>query len=109
MFFVPVLCAGVGALLASRGKPETRCEKKHLLGPVSGVTYEVEDFKEAGFVVVKAPDGSKGVFQRLTPQKQGDPRFAWRQGMGQAPVLHLMCQDLGIVAQKPAQPKPTSS
>ncbi len=99
---IPVVVAGlVGFLAAGRTQPQTRCEKKVVLGSRTGRTYQVEEFPQAGFLVVRAPD-AYGVFQHVTPQQPGDARFSWRGGKGPAESLHGMCWDLGLVKDSPA-------
>lgn len=74
-------------------KPRTAYEKMRAIGSRSGVTYEVEDFPSAGFIVVRAPDGTEGVFSRHLP---GDPRgsgFEWSRGRGHPAVLQAMRAD----------------
>jgi len=61
----PYLIAGVvGALIANRRVPKTKCSKSVAYGPSSGTVYKVEDFAEAGFLVVHDPDGSVVTLKR---------------------------------------------
>ncbi len=108
---VPIVVAGLaGFLAAGRSQPRTRCERKVVLGARTGRTYEVEEFPQAGFLVVRAPDGGYGVFQHATQKHPGDPRFSWRGGKGPAESLHGMCADLGLVElSRPAAPAPKAS
>ena len=81
--FIPVIVAAiVGYAASSRSQPRTRCERKVVLGARTGRTYQVEEFPQAGFLVVRAPDGGYGVFQHATQQHPGAPRFSWRGGKG---------------------------
>lgn len=109
---IPVVVAAiVGFAASSRSQPRTRCERKVVLGARTGRTYEVEEFPEAGFLIVRAPDGY-GVFQHATAKNPGDPRFSWRGGKGPSETLHGMCLDLGIVREPSAvsrQPSAQSS
>lgn len=60
----PWLVAGaVGAALSSRQKPKTRCIKREVFGPRTGLIYQTEEFPEAGFLVVHA-DGARVAFVR---------------------------------------------
>lgn len=95
--FLPIAAAVVGALAMGSTKPRTPYEKKTSMGPRSGLTYEVEDFPNAGFVVVRAPDGSEGVFSRKPPPETG---FAWSRGRGNPGTLGAMRADFGIPARK---------
>ena len=106
---IPVVVAAiVGFAASNRSQPRTRCERKVVLGARTGRTYEVEEFPEAGFLVVRAPDGY-GVFQHATAKNPGDPRFSWRGGKGPSETLHGMCLDLGIVKEKAESPPPAAS
>lgn len=93
---VPAIAAVVGALVMGVTKPRTGCEKKRSLGPRSGLTYEVEDFVSAGFVVVRAPDGSEAVLVR----RQGRAGFDWSRGRGNPQTLAHMRADFDAPAQK---------
>jgi len=94
----------VGALLTYRLAPKTKCEKKQLLGPKSGKTYQVEDFVDTGFVVVKADDGSIGVFSR---RANGAPGYDWRQGKGSPATLAQIYRDMTGEELRPrAVPRP---
>lgn len=55
----PLVLAGlVGAAVAARSRPKTRYRKRQAFGPRTGLLYQTEEFPEAGFLVVRAPDGS---------------------------------------------------
>lgn len=86
---LPVAAAIVGALVMGSTKPRTAYTKTGSIGSRSGVQYEVEDFKGAGFIVVRAPDGSEGVFSR----RQGKAGFDWSRGRGNGATLKLMRAD----------------
>lgn len=86
---IPVVAAVVGALVMGSTKPRTKYDKTRSIGSRSGIDYEVEDFKGAGFVVVRAPDGSEGVFSR----RQGQAGFDWSRGRGNGATLKLMRAD----------------
>lgn len=97
---IPVVAAVVGALAMGATKPRTSYEKKRAMGPRSGITYEVEDFVGAGFIVVRAPDGSEGVLSR----RPGLPGFEWSRGKGHPGTLKHMRADFGVPAIKPSSP-----
>lgn len=106
---IPVVIGlGVGLLFGMRGRPKTRCESKTMLGPKTGITYDVEEFPDAGFLIVRTPD-AHGVFQHVTQRSPGAPRFSWRGGKGPNERLHGMCLDLGIVSEPPPVPPPQAA
>lgn len=98
MIIVPLAAAMVGALVMGTTKPRTAFEKKRMLGPRSGVTYEVEDFVGAGFVVVRAPDGAEGVLVR----RMGRVGFDWSRGRGNPATLRLMQSDFATPPPRPS-------
>lgn len=89
----------VGALLVAGTRPKTKYTKKTLLGPKSGATYTVEDFHDAGFIVVTAPDGSRAVFQRKAASPNGGEGFSWQHGRGRPETLRAIYTD--IVGEPP--------
>lgn len=93
---VPAIAAVIGALAMGATKPRTSYEKTRAIGSRSGVSYEVEDFVGAGFIVVRAPDGSEGVFSR----RQGRVGFDWSRGRGNAATLKLMRADFDAAATR---------
>lgn len=67
--------------------------KRQVLGPRSGLVFEVDDMTEAGMIIVKG-HGATGAFKRKTPPQVG---FEWIDGRGNRQVLALMIEDfLGI-------------
>lgn len=96
---LPAAAAVIGALVMGATKPRTRYEKKSAMGPRSGITYEVEDFPAAGFIVVRAPDGTEGVFSRRLPSD--GTGFEWSRGRGNPGTLKLMRNDFGVPASRP--------
>ena len=92
-----VVGALIGAWAVGRQKPHTPVEKKTSLGPVTGLTYEVDDFPRAGMVVVHGPQRSAAVTFLRTPhglrpmRSQGDPS-----------VIAAICKDF-------VRPEPTPS
>jgi hypothetical protein len=84
----------VGALLVTRTKPNTKFTKTSLLGPKSGAKYQVEDFTDAGFIVVQAADGSRAVFQRRAANPAGGKGFAWQHGRGAPATLRAIYIDV---------------
>lgn len=89
----------VGAVLVFGTRPKTAVKKLTLIGPKTGATYQVEDFPEAGFMLVKAKDGSRAVFQRKAASPEGGPGFAWQHGRGQSATLRAIYRD--IVGEPP--------
>jgi len=51
--------------LANKRVPKTHCAKRDAYGPTSGTVYKVEDFSDAGFIVVHDPDGSCVTMKRV--------------------------------------------
>ncbi len=102
MFLLPIISGVVGALVMGATKPRTVCEKMRALGSRSGIHYEIEEFPSAGFVVVRAPDGTEGVLTRRLP---GDPRgtgFDWSRGRGHPGTLKLLRADFGAAGARPS-------
>ena len=97
---LPVAAAVVGALVMGATKPRTTYEKKRAMGTRSGMTYEVEDFTSAGFIVVRAPDGSEGVLTR----RLSGVGFTWSRGRGHPGTLKAMRADFGVSADSPPSP-----
>ena len=83
-------------------KPKTAFEKTRSMGSRTGLSYEVEDFPSAGFVVVRAADGSEGVFQR---KGRGGAGFLWARGRGHPNTLAAMRLDFGAEAPAAETPK----
>lgn len=108
MFFIPIAAGVVGALLMGRTKPKTPHEKKLVLGTKSGLTWQVEDFEAAGFIVVRGADGSRGVFMRAAVKTPGAPGFVWQHGQGVESTLRAMILDIApqTFAKPPAPPAP---
>ena len=98
---VPAVALVVGALAMGATKPRTPYEKNRSMGPRSGITYEVEDFVGAGFIVVRAPDGTEGVLSR----RQGTAGFEWSRGRGHPGTLKAMRADFGVPAARPSSPQ----
>lgn len=86
-------------------KPKTSYEKLRALGARSGITYEVEDFTSAGFIVVRAPDGTEGVLSRRLLGDPKGPGFDWSRGRGNPATLQLLRADFASVSRAPAQVK----
>jgi len=100
---LPIIGAALGAIVMGSTKPKTSYEKLRAMGARSGFTYEVEDFTSAGFIVVRAPDGTEGVLSR---RLLGDPRgpgFDWSRGRGSPATLKLLRADFGVTSKAPAQ------
>lgn len=84
----------IGALLVTRTKPQTKFSKTTMLGPKSGAKYQVEDFTDAGFIVVQAADKSRAVFQRKAASPAGGRGFAWQHGRGNPATLRAIYIDI---------------
>jgi hypothetical protein len=107
--FLPLVAGVVGALVMGATKPRTAYEKMRALGSRSGITYEVEDFTSAGFIVVRAPDGTEGVLSRRLPNDPRGGGFDWSRGRGHPVVLMKMRADFGAApgtaGSRPASPR----
>lgn len=84
----------VGAALVYGVRPKTRVKKLKIIGPKTGATYQVEEFPEAGFMLVKAADGSVAVFQRKAASPGGGAGFAWQHGKGRSETLRAIYRDV---------------
>lgn len=98
--FLPIIAGVVGALAMGSTKPRTAYEKMRAIGSRSGVTYEIEDFPSAGFIVVRAPDASEGVFARRLPTDPRGAGFDWSRGRGSPAALRLMRVDFGAAGAR---------
>ena len=114
MYYTAIGSALLGAVLVSRALPKTKHSKKTLLGPKTGATYTVEDFAEAGFIVVTAADGSKGTFQRRAASPEGGAGFSWQHGKGRPETLRAIYSDIvgeppppAAVGPRAVDPKPS--
>ena len=89
----PIIGAAlVGAILMGRTKPKTKTLRKVMLGPHSGITYQVEEFPEAGFLSVRAPDGACATLARKLPSEDG-PALSYRSGYGNPHTLERIKSD----------------
>jgi hypothetical protein len=100
--FLPLFTAVVGALVMGATKPRTVCEKMRALGSRSGLAYDIEEFPSAGFVVVRAPDGSEGVLTRRLPGDPRGPGFDWSRGRGHPGTLKTLRADFGAAGARPS-------
>lgn len=97
--FVPVVIAGVvGALAMGATKPRTSYCKTRSIGSRSGLNYEVEDFPEAGFLIVRAQDGSQCVLARKLGPAGSPLGFEWTRGRGNPGTLEVMKRDFCVPA-----------
>lgn len=87
---IPYLVAGaIGALWAQTRSPNSQFKKARVLGPKTGISYEVDEFK-AGVVLVKAKDGTTAVFTKKVPPEHG---FIFQRGEGNPAVIRLIRSD----------------
>lgn len=98
MFWLPAVAAALGALVMGTTKPRTSFTKTRSLGSRSGTAYEVEDFQGAGFLVVRAPDGSEGVLIRKLSPHGIHAGFEWSRGRGNVATLEVIKSDFGVAA-----------
>lgn len=99
---VPVIAGVIGALVMGATKPRTAYEKMRAIGSRSGRAYEVEDFPNAGFLVVRAPDGTEGVLSRRLPSDPRGPGFDWSRGRGHPGTLSMLRADFGVSGARPS-------
>jgi hypothetical protein len=86
---IPYILVGVaGMWAASRSKPTSTVKKRVCLGPRSGQEYEVDDFSQAGVVIVHSPYAI-ATFERL-PERPG---FKYLRGSGNREALAWMIRD----------------
>jgi hypothetical protein len=86
-----LVAAAVGAALAGRRQPKTRYKRRECIGPRSGLVYRVEDFPEAGFIVVRTEDGAAQVTFDRHPDT-GLLRYV--RSLGHPEAIALVRQDL---------------
>jgi hypothetical protein len=106
----PVICFVGGLVAMGRTKPQTAVRKLICLGPRSGVVYPVEDFREIGTVVVRAPGGrAVAQFIRASVREQGKPGLVYQHGQGDPQALEMIRRDFGVEFQPPAAVKPAAA
>lgn len=107
---IPLACFLVGAMAMGSRAPKTKAVKLACLGPRSGYTYAVEDFREIGTVVVRAPAGrAVAWFTRVAMFEPGKPGLAWHHGVGDQAMLDAIRADFGVPRAKPTAVKDASS
>lgn len=106
--FLPILCFVGGLIAMGRTKPQTAVHKILCLGPKSGIVYSVEDFREVGAVVVRAPGKrATALFLRAAAIEPGKPGLVYRSGQGDPTLLSAIRADFGVEPKKPvAVPAP---
>lgn len=102
----PMLCFVGGLLVMGRTKPITVVNKLVCLGPRSGIVYIVEDFREIGVVVVRAPNKQAfAQFLRAGVREPGKPGLVYQHGEGNPSLLAAIRADFGVEPKKPAAVK----
>jgi hypothetical protein len=89
----PLLIITAGALtIASKAKTKTKVSKVVSMGSRSGETWDVEEFPQAGLVVVhsRRPGDKTVATFRKDPATQ---RFVFSQGKGSQTIIALMRED----------------
>lgn len=81
-----LVVAGVGALLARRAVPSTKCVRGKAYGPKTGVQWDSEYFPELGSLVVMAR-GTRATFKRT------EKGLVFDSGEGDARIVSLMRKD----------------
>lgn len=99
---IPAICFLVGAAAMGRTKPTTRAHKILCLGPRTGIVYNVEDFREIGTLIVRAPQKSAvAQFIRVNVREPGKPGLVYQHGFGDPRMLELIRKDFGMLLAKP--------
>lgn len=99
----PVLCFVGGLIAMGRTKPQTTVHKILCLGPKSGIVYSVEDFREVGAVVVRAPGKrATALFLRAAAVEPGKPGLIYKNGQGDPTLLSAIRADFGLEPKRPA-------
>jgi hypothetical protein len=99
---IPALCFFGGLALMGRTKPDTKVHKLVCLGPKSGIVYQVEDFREIGCIVVRAPNKAAiAQFIRAGIREPGKPGLIYQHGQGDPRLLAAIRADFGVEPAKP--------
>ncbi len=105
--FIPAICFIGGLVAMGRTKPVTKVHKILCLGPKSGIVYQVEDFREIGTIVVRAPNNAAiAQFLRANVREPGKPGLVYQHGQGAPQLLAAIRADFGV---EPAKPKAASA
>jgi hypothetical protein len=78
----------LGAWLVGRRRPRTKTIRREALGSQSGAVYQVDEFPEAGFLVVRIPGTCTVVLER---KAQGG--FVIRRAEGTPTALEAVKRD----------------
>ena len=99
MIPLPFVIGGIAGLaLAGRTKPRAKFSRMKILGPQTGIAYEV-DVCPGGAVLIVHAGGSSALFQKIA----GAPGYELlRQLTGSRDAVELMKRDLS--PQKKAEP-----
>lgn len=103
MFWLPIIAAAAGgAALAKRQSPTATAKRMKAIGPVSGLSYDVDDLVNQGLVIVHF-QGTSGTFRRLDPMG-----FEFIDGRGNRDVLGAMICDFAPPPEEKgnAEPQP---
>lgn len=84
----------VGLCVAGSRAPKTPSERKKILGAKTGVTYHVDDFKDAGVIVVSDNRGAMATFVRNSTKQPGAIGFSFLHGRGPRGAVLGMVRDL---------------
>lgn len=99
-WLVPVIAAAGGAALAKRQSPTAKAKRMKAIGPVSGLSYDVDDLVNQGLVIVHY-QGSSGTFRRLEPMG-----FEFVDGRGNRDVLGAMICDFAPPPEEKGETAP---
>lgn len=80
---------GGGLFFSMKGKPKTVVKKREAFGPRSGETWDVEDFPDAGMIVVHSRRGDRS----LAVFHKKDGKFVFSQSKGSPTIIGMMRDD----------------
>lgn len=80
----------IGAWWMARKRPRTRVKRRESIGGMTGMNYQVDDFPEAGILVVRIPRRVTAVLER----KQ-DGGFTVRRADGEPGAIDAIMRDFG--------------
>lgn len=91
----PLLLLGTfGLVVSAKSKPKTTVNKRQAFGPRSGETWDVEDFPDAGLLVVHSRRGDKTLATFRVEKLEGGKRlFRFSQGKGNPTLIAMMRSD----------------
>lgn len=80
--------AGIGAIIANRSKPKSQCVKSVAYGPRSGLYWDVEEFPEAGVLILRSQ-----IDPTVCTFRKGPRGHVLVSQRGSPSVVQAMCRD----------------